>query len=796
MEAEAWPSDALRLCVNGRWDGAEDVFRALRRRLLSAGEDELDARVAEADQTLSFLLDFCGKRKVFKRLVLECISVVIERPSWRTVYSSSSALQTKAKALPEDIQSALAQKPGVISRSLSAEELERSLRNKSDQDTGVLRAHKPKECEDEIQRAPPSSGSGAVAPKAVAGVASRGAAHGRDTPSVTAAKKLGGATFDAATATAAAQFRAGVEAVLELDTPKKIENGAIDAFAKLRRGCLQTVNRREILEGETSHAPVVLNFLVDFAKRSKLRLRQFCEVFNLLMVSDAWAAVLTESPEMRRRIREELPEDIQAVIAIQHEQLMDVITLSAKVRATSPEPSPGSPPSSSRVSAEVSEPPPQVSGLQLQDVEASPRSSDHGPRDLDTSRQDAEAPPRGSGSPPRDSAHSPRGLDGARPSGSDADPAADSQLPGFAPPTSSGYPESTLASSPPTATASRAPTEGHPREASDKIAVAREVAKEMKRLRQGLQVGFLNSVRIRAIDDEGELIDYSLEQKAADAMNAAADQASKVVDPADWREATTPDGRKYFYHAHTRATQWTRPKEVRAPTVEAQGLRIGGSVEVFSLSFQAWCPGVVEKLTEETAKISYRPPGCKSGEFVTKELPLDHKDLRRAKGDSSAPERAEGDRSAPPSGTALPVGSAAACARSRVGRHGTPPGETDERAAYAELLRQLSAKCGIRTHGGLDVQEVVGFLGTSTLPRPALKEVWDVAVPDSSSSARQAVTVEEFGACCRLVGHCQAMLGDSETAAAVAAGGSRLRQLLATTCIAQPPPQLPHFEPS
>lgn len=37
------------------------------------------------------------------------------------------------------------------------------------------------------------------------------------------------------------------------------------------------------------------------------------------------------------------------------------------------------------------------------------------------------------------------------------------------------------------------------------------------------------------------------------------------LNPVVWQEARTAEGRVYFYNAHTKATQWTKPIELMTP---------------------------------------------------------------------------------------------------------------------------------------------------------------------------------------------------------------------------------------
>lgn len=68
-----------------------------------------------------------------------------------------------------------------------------------------------------------------------------------------------------------------------------------------------------------------------------------------------------------------------------------------------------------------------------------------------------------------------------------------------------------------------------------------------------------------------------------------------------------------------------------SPSDDANPLRVGDLVEVFSNSQQAWCPGYVDAISEDRATVAFQLPGAAPDELATKVIPIDHKDLRRAK---------------------------------------------------------------------------------------------------------------------------------------------------------------------
>ena len=87
----------------------------------------------------------------------------------------------------------------------------------------------------------------------------------------------------------------------------------------------------------------------------------------------------------------------------------------------------------------------------------------------------------------------------------------------------------------------------------------------------------------------------------------------------------------------------------------------------------------------------------------------------------------------------------------------------DELQLYDALYAELATKSQNKpTSSGEDMDPVAAqqsdFIAQSALPRRALREIWQVANPH----LRANLGLEEFRACCRLVGHCQVMAADPD----------------------------------
>lgn len=173
---------------------------------------------------------------------------------------------------------------------------------------------------------------------------------------------------------------------------------------------------------------------------------------------------------------------------------------------------------------------------------------------------------------------------------------------------------------------------------------------------------------------------------------------------------------------------------------KAGGYLVGDRVEIFSNSAQAWCSGVVEQANATTVTVTFQTPGDASGEYGRKEISIGHPDLRHAQ---------------------------AVLWWSK-----------DEEALYSKLWGAA----------GTPDDHPSFFIGAG-LPRKALSEIWQVANP----SLKDNLDVDEFWLCCRLIGHCQAMLSVPEMAHLLHEGGDALHKVLEEECVYESPEKLAHF---
>lgn len=293
------------------------------------------------------------------------------------------------------------------------------------------------------------------------------------------------------------------------------------------------------------------------------------------------------------------------------------------------------------------------------------------------------------------------------------------------------------------------------------------------------------------------------------------------------------------------AVEQARQTEAHAST---QRLVVGDKVEVFSNSRQCWCSGQVKSVDTSahpphvyvTFWVSGSGP-TSTGELASKNLPMDHKDVRKLDGalDKRHIEKtcrwSVGDwvdvysnsqqtwclaRVTQVSGEKVKVvfqlpgspadewmekyveaGSAsirkATDATSTSFEKQTQPSMANwnamEAAAYQKGFDRLAAFSTQGAAGSVDSEPLVDFLKGSGVPRKVLKQVWKAAFP-GRADVKQA-SFSEFALCCRLIGHCQAALrsGELSKTEIFEQAGDQLASLLAEDYARSPPPRLPEF---
>mmetsp|Transcript_53915 Transcript_53915/g.128419 ORF Transcript_53915/g.128419 Transcript_53915/m.128419 type:complete len:679 (-) Transcript_53915:61-2097(-) len=93
--------------------------------------------------------------------------------------------------------------------------------------------------------------------------------------------------------------------------------------------------------------------------------------------------------------------------------------------------------------------------------------------------------------------------------------------------------------------------------------------------------------------------------------------------PGDFSKVQLPVG-----HRDVRRAAAIAPNQTTAFAPEPAGHLVGDWVEVFSNSHQAWCKGYVESSKGNNVVVAFRPQQAAPNDWLRKELPMDHEDLR------------------------------------------------------------------------------------------------------------------------------------------------------------------------
>ncbi|CAE7561918.1 unnamed protein product [Symbiodinium microadriaticum] len=327
-------------------------------------------------------------------------------------------------------------------------------------------------------------------------------------------------------------------------------------------------------------------------------------------------------------------------------------------------------------------------------------------------------------------------------------------------------------------------------QASKLLQDAGQVRKELDRVRAGLGEGGL---RFKSSVQE---LRFEPSYRSGGHVSAeTGEEGGEDASPSGWRSTTTPDGNRYYYHQRTKEIRRMPPGVATASASEASGRPkpwVGERVEVFSNSVRSWCPGFVERVGRAEVMIAFQLPHARANDWCKKTLPLGHPELRWVSRPPEAPLPA-GSSVTVSRDMSTPMEEKRMMCKTSSGFFGTnlPTNWTeDEQQLYDALYAELETKTKRHPPDTTDDMDPVAaqqsdFIAQSGLPRRALREIWQVANPH----LRANLGLEEFRACCRLVGHCQAITADSDDKALkrLRAGGGGLRADLRSACLGEPP---------
>jgi len=277
----------------------------------------------------------------------------------------------------------------------------------------------------------------------------------------------------------------------------------------------------------------------------------------------------------------------------------------------------------------------------------------------------------------------------------------------------------------------------------------RELPKEV-RVALGTQhkkladLGGCDAEACRMADDKVEVCAKAIAEKMQSIRCTAIldlDPPAPIAPKGGWKKAVTPTGHCYYFNPETKESVWSRPADLGGPIQYNNGQ----DVEVWSNGQRVWCCGRIEKVEEDgMALVEFVVPG--KG-VAKKSLPTSHQDLRP--------------------GT----------------KTSTQHWSDEEQAQYRKWFDSIP---GGDASGSRPSAAVASLIGRSGLPKPVLKQLWHVANPFS----KETLDLEEFSRCCRLVAHCQAM----EPGCSLLAEADRaLRVRLREECLSQRPSSLPRL---
>lgn len=315
-------------------------------------------------------------------------------------------------------------------------------------------------------------------------------------------------------------------------------------------------------------------------------------------------------------------------------------------------------------------------------------------------------------------------------------------------------------------------------------------------------------------------------------------------------------------HARQPAAEQARPSEAQASSASStsrrrpdepnsgQRLAAGDKVEIFSNSKQCWFSGQVKSVDTSVhppqVLVNFWVSGSgptSTGELASKNLPMDHKDVRKLEagldkkhidkacrwsvGDwvevysnsqkSWCPARvtqASGDKvkvvfQLPGSpadewmekyveAAGSSIRQANDATSTAFERHTPSPmasWNAMEATAYQKGFDRLKAFSAQGAPGTIDSDTLVDFLKGSGVPRKVLKQVWRAVFPSCADAKQAQAGFSEFALCCRLIGHCQASLrsGELSKTEILEQAGDQLASLLAEEFARSPPHRLPDF---
>lgn len=298
------------MVAKGKYMAGNTEFQTFKKKVLKASAEEIDNQAEHAAVMWDFLIGFAALKAFYRSLIVQVFNKLMQVPSWVQAWEDHSELHAKVKTLHEDLQAALAMQHEVLMKSIAPAALRSMAAVREEARPEKVRQDMAKErMLDEIREEADDDATNA--------------AFGNEQEPE--------AQHTSGPSGPLAALQEGIDAVLGIDSHSKLAFGGRDALQKLRIGCVSCAGQEEHLQRESQHAPEVLGFLLTYARDADAA-GQVSEVMNQLMASPSWAAVLESSQPLKDGLRE-LPEEVQAALALQHEVLMHLVSAEARRRA-------------------------------------------------------------------------------------------------------------------------------------------------------------------------------------------------------------------------------------------------------------------------------------------------------------------------------------------------------------------------------------------------------------------------------------------------------------------------------
>jgi len=129
-----------------------------------------------------------------------------------------------------------------------------------------------------------------------------------------------------------------------------------------------------------------------------------------------------------------------------------------------------------------------------------------------------------------------------------------------------------------------------------------------------------------ALDEPKESLSAILSSKAAQPFSSEASMGASAA----------PAPAEAFAREVMRSSEPAATGESMAALIEAESMGVGSCLEIFSNSYQAWCPGVIYGLESSSVLVAYQVPGEPADANIsTKTLPVDSNELQMPAGEGS-----------------------------------------------------------------------------------------------------------------------------------------------------------------